>query len=153
MLFAWLQASDFRLQAGLRAAAVRRARCRVRRAEMSRDYRKLSVFHQADELIHAVYAGTAIFPREERFNLCAQVRRSAVSVATNIVEGCARRTTREYLHFINIATGSAAETLYLLDLSYRLGFVTAEVYREFDRKYNHLLAGLQKLQHSLENDA
>ena len=120
---------------------------------MSRDHRRLKVFHEADELILAVYAGTAMFPREERFNLCAQVRRSAVSVATNIVEGCARRTTREYLHFINIATGSAAETLYLLDLSHRLAFVTAEVYREFDRKYNRLLAGLQKLQHSLANDS
>ena len=96
---------------------------------MSRDHRRLKVFHEADELILAVYAGTAMFPREERFNSCAQVRRSAVSVATNIVEGCARRTTREYLHFINIATGSAAETLYLLDLSHRLAFVTAEVQR------------------------
>jgi len=65
--------------------------------------------------------------------------------------GCARRTTRDYLNFINVATGSAAETLYLLDLSCRLGFLNAEVYREFERKYNHLLAGLQKLQHSLEN--
>ena len=120
---------------------------------MSRDHRKLKVFHRADELILAVYSKTAMFPREERFNLCAQVRRSAVSVATNVVEGCARRTTREYINFINIATGSAAETLYLLGLSHRLGFVTAEVYREFDIKYNRLLAGLQKLQHSLAADA
>ena len=120
---------------------------------MSRDHRKLKVFHGADELILAVYAKTAMFPREERFNLCAQVRRSAVPVATNIVEGCARRSTREYLNFINIATGSAAETLYLLGLSCRLGFLTAEVYREFDRKYNRLLAGLQRVQHSLAADA
>jgi four helix bundle protein len=118
---------------------------------MSRNHRKLNVFHQADELILKVYAETATFPSEERFGLCAQVRRSAVSVAANLVEGCARRTTREYLHLVNIATGSAAETLYLLDLSSRLGFLDAEVYRQFDQKYNHLLAGLQKLQHSLEH--
>jgi four helix bundle protein len=123
------------------------------RDNVSRDHRKLNVFHQADGLIPAVYEGTATFPAEERFNLCSQVRRSAVSVATNIVEGCARRTTRDYLHFINIATGSAAETLYLLELSSRLGFLSAEVYRDFDTKYNRLLAGLQKLQHSLEHTA
>jgi four helix bundle protein len=78
------------------------------------------------------------------------VRRAAISVAANIVEGCARRTTREYLQFINVATGSAAETLYLLDLSSRLGFLRGEVYRQFEGKYSRLLAGLQKLQLSLD---
>ena len=117
---------------------------------MSRDHRKLNVFTLADDLVVKVYAETATFPADERFELRSQVRRAAVSVATNIVEGCARRTTRDYLHFINIATGSAAETLYLLDLSTRLGFVRAEVYRDFDPKYNQLLKGLQKLIISLE---
>jgi four helix bundle protein len=117
---------------------------------MSRDHRKLEVFHQADQLVPTVYAETALFPVEERFGLCAQIRRSAVSVAVNIVEGCARRTTRDYLHFLNVATGSAAETLYLLDLSCRLGYMKADTVQPFDRKYNHLLAGLQRLQKSLE---
>jgi four helix bundle protein len=89
---------------------------------MSRDHRKLSGFHQADELIIKVYAETATFPAEERFGLRTQIRRAAVSVTTNIVEGCARRRTGEYLQFINVATGSAAETLYLLDSSGRLAF-------------------------------
>lgn len=110
---------------------------------MSRDHRKLNVFTLADQLILDVYAKTATFPAEERFGLCAQVRRPAVSVATNIVEGCARRTTRDYLHFVNIATGSAAETLYLLDLSARLGFLRPEVYRVFDPKYSRLVSGLK----------
>jgi four helix bundle protein len=119
---------------------------------MSRDHRKLKVFSQADQLILSVYAETATFPPEERFGLCAQVRRSAVSVATNIVEGCARRTTRDYLHFVNIATGSAAETLYLLDLSSRLGFLKLEAYKRFEPKYQHLLGGLQKLLNSLDRE-
>ena len=120
---------------------------------MSRDHRKLKVFSLADELVLRVYAESAIFPPDERYGLTAQVRRAAVSVATNIVEGCARRTTRDYLHFINIATGSAAETLYLLDLSSRLGFLRAAVYREFDPKYSQLLRGLQKLITALEGQA
>ena len=117
---------------------------------MSRDHRKLKVFAQADDLIIKVYAETANFPPEERFGLCAQVRKAAVSVATNIVEGCARRSTREYLQFINIAVGSAAETLYLLELCERLHLLRTEVYRQFALKYNRLLAGLQKLLNSLE---
>ena len=115
---------------------------------MSRDHRKLEVFHQGDQLVPSQYAETALFPIEERFSLCAQVRRSAVSVAVNIVEGCARRTTRNYLHFLNMATGSATETLYLLDLSCRLGYMKADTFQQFERKYNRLLAGLQ--QKSLE---
>ena len=119
---------------------------------MSRDPRKLKVFWQADGLIVSVYAETATFPSQERFGLCAQVRRSAVSVAANIVEGCARRTTRDYLHLITVATGSAAETRYLLDLSSRLGFLKPEVYTRLEPKYNHLLGGLQKLINSLDGE-
>jgi four helix bundle protein len=120
---------------------------------MGRDHRKLRVFALADQLVLDVYARTARFPSEERFEIRSQIRRAAVSVATNIVEGCARRTTRDYLHFMNIATGSAAEALYLLDLSARLGFLRAEVYREFAPKYNLLLRGLQKLIATLEREA
>ena len=117
---------------------------------MSRDHRKLNVFAVADQLVIEVYARTAVFPADERFGLCTQIRRAAVSCASNIVEGCMRRTTRDYLRFINVAAGSAAEAQYLLDISARLGFLEKEVYRELDPKYSHLLKGLQRLIHTLE---
>ena len=117
---------------------------------MSRDHRKLHVFAQADALVLSVYAETAIFSPDERFGLRAQVRRAAISVPTNIVEGCARRKEGEYLQFINISTGSAAETLYLLELSTRLGFLTSEAYLRLEPKYTILIKGLKKLQRSLE---
>jgi four helix bundle protein len=120
------------------------------KSKVSRNPRKLQVFLLGDELALKVYAETAFFPAEERFGLCQQIRRASISVPANIVEGCARRTTRDYLHFINIATGSAAETLYLLGLAAKLGFLRAEVYRDFDAKYNQLMRGLQKLISSLE---
>ena len=117
---------------------------------MSRDHRKLNVFCQADALVLEVYAETATFPSDERFGLRTQVRRASVSVPANIVEGCARRGEGEYLQFINISTGSAAETLYLLGLSNRLGFLSVEAYRRLEPRYTMLIKGLKKLQTSLE---
>jgi four helix bundle protein len=69
-----------------------------------------------------------------------------------MVEGCARRKQGEYLQFINISTGSAAETLYLLDLSNRLGFLKPDAYRRLEPKYSTLIKGLKKLQSSLEGE-
>src|SRR5581483_10790801 len=118
---------------------------------MSRDHRKLNVFILADQLLVRVYAGTTTFPAEERFGLCNQLRRAAVSAATNIVEGCVRRTTKDYLRFIEIAASSSAEAGYLLDVSNRLGFVTSEVYRELSPKYSQLLASMRSLMRALEH--
>ena len=120
---------------------------------MSRDHRKLNVFSQADALVLVVYVETSTFPADERFGLRTQVRRAAVSVPANIVEGCARRKEGEYLQFINISTGSAAETLYLLDLSKRLGFLKREAFERLEPQYSMLIKGLKKLQTSLEREA
>ena len=119
---------------------------------MSRDHRKLRVFSQADALALAVYAETATFPQDERFGLRNQVRRAAVSVPANIVEGCARRKEGEYLQFVNIATGSAAETLYLLELSNRLEFLKTDAYGRLEPGYTMLIKGLKKLQSSLDGE-
>jgi len=88
-----------------------------------RDHRKLKTFQLADELVVAVYQATNAFPRSELFGLTSQMRRAAVSVATNIVEGCARDSLKEYVNFLNIAFGSLRELGYLLDLSRRLGLL------------------------------
>jgi len=111
---------------------------------MSRDHRKLRVFAMADELVLRVYHLTKRLPHDERFGLRTQLRRAAVSVATNIVEGCARTSTREYAHFLNIAFGSAAEAQYLL-LASRLQFVPENDSQSLDAAYRELLAALQKL--------
>jgi four helix bundle protein len=73
-----------------------------------------------------------------------------VSVPCNIVEGCARRSPLEYVNFLNIATGSAAETAYLIDLSHRLGFVTKADHGPVAGVYAEIVAGLKSLVLSLE---
>src|SRR5215475_8509594 len=85
-----------------------------------------SVFNLADDLVLEVYKITKGFPAEERYGIQSQLRRAALSTAVNIVEGSARRTTREYATFINVAVGSAAESRYLVDVSIRLGYLKAK---------------------------
>jgi four helix bundle protein len=89
-----------------------------------RDHTKLKVFALADELVLAVYKATAGFPISEQYGLQSQVRRAAVSIAANIVEGCARTTQAEYIRFMEIAYGSARELQYEISLCARLGLLT-----------------------------
>jgi four helix bundle protein len=88
-----------------------------------RDHTKLRALELADELAILVYRVTAGFPREELFGLTSQMRRAAVSVPSNIVEGCARDSEADYLRFLNIAFGSLRELHYQLNLSKRLDFL------------------------------
>ena len=74
-----------------------------------------------------VYRLTKTFPPEERYGLTSQLRRSTLSVPTNIAEGSKRQTNAEYARFLNIAEGSLAETEYLLMVSRDLGYLSATV--------------------------
>jgi four helix bundle protein len=94
---------------------------------MSRDHNKLRVFSDAHHLTLAISKNTLNFPKEEQFGMRVQLRRAAVSVPSNIVEGCARKTTKEYYNFVNIGLGSASELGYLIGLAEELGFLSREV--------------------------
>lgn len=110
-----------------------------------RDHTKLKAFELADRLAVAVHQHTAGFPREEIFGLTAQLRRAAVSVPSNIVEGCARHSEADYVHFLDIAYASSREVEYQLSLAVRLGYLQAETYREVSGlciETSKVLAGL-----------
>ena len=92
-----------------------------------RDHKKLRVFEQADVLVEIVYRESQRFPRGEEFGLRSQIRRAAISVVSNIVEGCARSSEAEYLRFLDIAYGSAKELEYQIGLCARLGFIAPTV--------------------------
>ncbi len=88
-----------------------------------RDHTKLRAFDMADEVVVLIYQATTKFPREEIYGLTSQMRRAAVSVPSNIVEGCARDSQADYLRFLHMAFGSLRELHYQTGLSKRLGFL------------------------------
>jgi len=89
----------------------------------SAGYEKLLVWQKADELAYQVYAATRAFPKEELYAMTSQLRRAALSVPTNIVEGYARQGKNEFRQFANIALGSLAEAKYLLGFCLRLKYL------------------------------
>ena len=110
-----------------------------------RDHNKLRAFQLADDLAVAVYRLTASFPDTERYGLTSQIRRAAVSTPSNIVEGCARWTQADYLHFLDIAYGSSCELQYQLSLAHRLGFTEQASFQETFRlavENSRVLGGL-----------
>ncbi|HEV7427732.1 MAG TPA: four helix bundle protein [Thermoanaerobaculia bacterium] len=89
---------------------------------MSNTYRDLIAWQKAMDLAQEVYAITSAFPAEERYGLMSQMRRCAVSIASNIAEGHGRLTTRDWQHFLSQARGSTHELETQLMISRRLKF-------------------------------
>lgn len=95
---------------------------------MEKGYKKLIVWKKADELAYQIYIATKKFPKEEIYGITSQLRRSAVSIPTNIVEGMGRQSRNELRRFVNIALGSLSETEYLLEFCLRLKYLDEENY-------------------------
>jgi four helix bundle protein len=92
---------------------------------VSRDQEKLRAFKLSDELVIVVYKVTSLLPAEEKFGLISQIRRAAVSVPTNLVEGSVRASQNEFARFVEISLGSASEVRYLLSVARRLAEVSS----------------------------
>lgn len=110
-------------------------------------YRDLDAWQGAMELSESIYKLTQVFPDTERYGLISQLRRSSVSIPSNIAEGQARGTVALGLYFLRIAIGSAAEVDTQLELARRLRLVTADATREVDRqleRVRQMLYGMRR---------
>jgi four helix bundle protein len=96
-------------------------------------WRDLVVWKKAHELALLVYKLTKDFPSDEKFGLSSQMRRAAVSIASNIVEGFKRRTVKDSVSFYNISDGSLEELRYQLLLSYDLGYISKTNYQSAEQ--------------------
>jgi four helix bundle protein len=86
-------------------------------------YKKLIVWQKAMELVRVVYRLSKSFPPDERYALTDQLRRAAVSIPSNIAEGCGRASKKDYAHFLSIARGSFYETMTQLQIAQDLGYI------------------------------
>jgi four helix bundle protein len=121
---------------------------------MSLPFHKLVVWQRADDLFIEVHHLTLQrFPREERFELGSQLRRSAYSVPANVVEGSARESPRERLRFFSIASSSLSETGYGLHAARRLGYIDEATYVELEVRVRQVAAPLNGLIRSTKRKA
>lgn len=115
-------------------------------------YRDLIVWQKAMRLVAAVYEISARFPKQELFSLTAQLRRSAVSVPSNIAEGNGRGSTSDYVRFLHIARGSLFESQTQVEIAGQLQFIhpqqTEELLtlaNEIERMLNAIISRLSRL--------
>jgi len=111
-----------------------------------RGYRDLKTWQEAIELVKGVYVATRHFPKDELYGLTSQLRRGAVSIPSNIAEGCGRNSRNELRHFLGQARGSLAELETQLELASSLGYLdpaTATVLLSKAAQLGRMLTGLR----------
>ena len=118
-----------------------------------RCYEDLILWRKSLDLAAAVHDCTRHFPRSEAFGLASQLRRAAISVPSNVAEGSARGSTREFVYFLRVARGSLAELHTQLHLARREGYVSDQKFEklsddldEVGRILNSVVSGLKRRQ-------
>jgi four helix bundle protein len=115
---------------------------------VKRPHENLEVWKDSLDLVESIYRLSATFPPDERFGITAQLRRAAVSVPSNIAEGAARRSTKEYLRFLSMARGSLSEADTQLKIARRLGWTRVDA--SIDELVDRVFGKLTGLMNSLE---
>ncbi len=108
-------------------------------------HKDLDVWKDSVKLVKQVYEITALFPKEELYGLTSQIRRAAISIPSNIAEGCARNSDKELIQFLYISLGSLAELQTQLIISKELGYINNDLVVDNDiEKIRKMLLGLIK---------
>ena len=119
-------------------------------------FEKLDVWQDARLFVKEIYTITKLFPSEERYNLCSQIQRAAISIVSNIAEGLSRNSDKEKIRFIEIAYGSLMEVYCQVYISVDLLYITAQQFDELklsiDNKTNKLNALNRNIAHRSVND-
>jgi len=113
-------------------------------------WNKLKVWEKSHQLVLDIYKITAAFPKAEIYALTSQIRRSALSVPANIVEGQSRNTTKEYLQFLFNSRGSLEETRYYLRVACDLVYITGKEYSGLEGRYEEVSRMLNALIQSIK---
>lgn len=117
------------------------------------DYKNYKVWQRSHKLVLSIYTVTKEYPKTEQFGLVSQMNRAAISIPTNIAEGCGRETQKELIRFLYISSGSAHELDYLLLISKELGFLANEtandLIQEIDEIKKMLAALIKTIKKSL----
>lgn len=132
-----------------KAQRVKIQRDRGRKVHMKkiRNYRDLIVWQKSMALVTEVYSITRLFPKEELYGLISQIRRSAVSIPSNIAEGYGRYSTNDYIRFLQIAIGSLNEFQTQLEIGLNLGYLSKDIFEkvyEQSREIERMLSSLIK---------
>lgn len=116
-----------------------------------RNFKKYDIWNLSHQLTLDVYAVTSNFPKDEMYGITSQIRRSSLSIPTNISEGCGRESDSEFNRFLSIALGSASETEYLLLLSKDLKLIKDDLYTELNKTINLIKKKIYTLKQKLNN--
>lgn len=117
---------------------------------MINSYRDLIVWQKSIDLVLEVYKLTDVFPKLETYGLTSQIRRSAISIPSNIAEGFARKHRKEYLQFLYIAFGSGAELETQLFLAKKLHMATDEEFVKSEELLNEVMRMLNSFSRKLK---
>jgi four helix bundle protein len=118
---------------------------------VARSYRELLVWRQAKALAVSVYHSTELFPRSETYGLTSQMRRAAVSVASNIAEGQGRLTAGEFMHFLGQARGSLLELDAQVEIAFDLAYLDLERQQKLAKETYQVLGLINRLIESLRS--
>ena len=108
-------------------------------------YKNLNVYQDAKSLVVDVYKVLKLFPAEEKYALCDQIRRAVISITSNIAEGMNRMSDKEKAHFIGVAYASMMEVDSQLEVSLELGYLTSELYNTLEEKIDCIARQLSAL--------
>ncbi|KKQ51377.1 hypothetical protein A3A52_01100 [Candidatus Woesebacteria bacterium RIFCSPLOWO2_01_FULL_39_14] len=114
-------------------------------------FEDLEIWQLGHKLSLIIYKITGKYPRNELFGLISQLRRAAISIPANIVEGYYRNTTKELIQFLYHARGSCGEVIYFLILSRDLNYISEKDYGELRNEYNILIRKITAMINSLKN--